>query len=122
MSGRRLCRHLGGWCALTLAWVVGVSSVVAARIGDQVAASEDLARDIAALDGGGQALVTQWQDVVGLMFEHRASLLFEITLLPPLALFGAAMGWLAWRRWAPAAIRRPAYSAAVRRAAPSRFM
>ena len=127
MSGRRLCRHVCGWCAVTLAWTVAVSAVVAARIGDQVAASQDLARDIAALDGGGagHAIVTQWQDVVSLMFEYRAPLLFEIALLPPLALFLVAMAWLAWRRWTPRVrvSRRPSYSAAVRRiAVPSRFM
>jgi hypothetical protein len=122
MSGR-LCRYLGAWCALTLAWAAVVTAAIASRIGDQVTASQDLAQDIAALDGGGtgHALVTRWQDVVSLMLEYRSSLLFEVTLLPPLAVFAAAMLFLAWRR-RPVVTTRPAYSAAVRRAAPSRFM
>jgi hypothetical protein len=121
MSGR-LRRYLGAWCALTLAWAGGVAAVIAIRIGDQVAASQDLARDIAALDGGGRALVTPWQDVVALLLEYRAASLVEVTLLPPLAFLAAALLCRAWRRRAPAVTLRPRYSAAVRRVSPSRFM
>jgi hypothetical protein len=123
VSGR-LCRYLGACCALTLAWAAVVTAAIASRIGDQVAASRDLAQDIAALDGAGagHALVTRWQDVVSLMLEYRSSLLFEVTLLPPLAVFAAAMLFLAWRRRGPVVTTRPVYSAAVRRVAPSRFM
>lgn len=123
MSGR-LCRYLGGWCVFALAWAALITAVIATRIGDEVAASQDLAQDIAALDGGGgaHAIITRWQDVVGLMLEYRASLLFELLAAPPLALLGAVMLFLALRRWAPGVALRPIYSAAVRRVAPSRFM
>jgi hypothetical protein len=120
----RLCRCFGAWFGLTLAWAIGVIAFIASRIRDQVSASEDLARDIAALDGGrtGAALVTQWEDMVALILEYRAAFLLEITLLPPLAIFAAAMAFLAWRRWSGEVTIRPFYSAAVRRAVPSRLM
>jgi hypothetical protein len=120
MSGS-VCRYVAFWCALVLVWAAGVTAVVAARIGDQVAASEDVAHDIAALDGGGagHALVTRWQDIAALMLEYRSLLLLEVTFLPPLVLLAAC---LAWRRWAPSLAARPIYAAAVRRVVPSRFM
>jgi hypothetical protein len=121
MAGR-LCRCVGAWCVLTLLWAGGVLTVLALRLEDQVAASEDLARDIAALDGGGGALVTQWYDLVSLVLEYRASMLLELLLLPPLAVLVVGLAVVAWRRWTKAPSARPAYSAAARRAAPSRLM
>jgi hypothetical protein len=121
MSGR-LCRYLGGFCALTLVWGAAVAAVIAARIADQVAASQDLARDIAALDGGGHAIVARWQDIVGLMLQYRGTVLFELMLLPPLGLFATVLLYQLWRRRRPAQPLRPVYSAALRRVAPSRFM
>jgi hypothetical protein len=114
----RLYRWFGVWCAFTLAWGAAVIAAIAVRIGDQVSASEALARDIAALDGGGTALVTRWQDMAALVLEHRASALLEVTLLPPLAVVALAIVFLAWRARRPS---RSAYSAAVRRPSPSRF-
>jgi hypothetical protein len=120
----RFCRCLGLWCGVSLAWIVAVLGFLALRIRDQIAASEALARDIAALDGAGSggALVTSWEDMTALILEYRAALVFEVALLPPLALLAAALLYLALRRAAPRPLLRPGYSAAVRRALPSRFM
>jgi hypothetical protein len=116
----RLCRYLASFCALALVWAAGVAAVIGARIADQVAASQDLAQDIAALDGGGHALVARWQDIAALMLQYRGPLLLELMLLPPLGLFAAVLLIRLWRRRFPAL--GPSYSAAVRRVAPSRFM
>jgi hypothetical protein len=56
------------------------------------------------------------------MFEYRASLLFEVTVLPPLAFVAATMLFRVWRRRMPVDAMQPTYSAAVRRVVPSRFM
>lgn len=118
----RLCRYIAGFCALTLVWAAAVAAVIAARVTEQVSASHDLARDIAALDGGGHAVVTRWQEIVSLMLQYRGTLLLELMLLPPIVLFAAVLLYQLWRRRSPARPMRPVYSAAVRRVAPSRFM
>jgi len=116
----RLCRCLGFWCAVSVLWALGVVAFVARRIADNVAASEDLARDIAALDGvqAGGAPVTRWEDVFALLLEHRAPLLLTVTLLPPLVFLAAMLTFVLWRG-STARPAAPAYSAAVRRPAAS---
>jgi hypothetical protein len=105
-------RCISLWLAFTIVWAVGVLAVVASRLDDQVAASRDLAADIAALDcpstspcAHDEGMVTRWSDLVMLVVEYRAPLLLEITLLPPLGALGIALFVLARRRRTQAAVQ-----------------
>jgi len=98
-------RCISLWLAFTIVWAVGVLVVVASRLDDHVAASRDLAADIAALDcpttstcAHDEGMVTRWSDLALLVVEYRAPLLLEITLLPPLGALGIALFVLARRR------------------------
>ena len=99
---RRRCINL--WLAFTVVWALAVVGIVASRLDDQVAASRDLAREIALLDcasascAADEKMVTRWSDLVALMVEYRAPLLLEVTFLPPLGALGIALVVLAVRR------------------------
>jgi hypothetical protein len=106
-------RCISVWLAFTIVWALGVLAVVASRLDDQVAASRDLAADIAALDCPATAtcthdegMVTRWSDLVLLVVEYRAPLLLELTLLPPLGALGIALFVLSRRRRTQPATRK----------------
>ena len=98
-------RCISLWLAFTIVWALGVVAVVASRLDDHVAASRDLAADIAALDcpatsgcAPDEGMVTRWSDLAMLVIEYRAPLLLEITFLPQLGALGIMLFVMARRR------------------------
>lgn len=114
------------WLFISLAWLCALGAGICVKAGDQVAASSDLAREIAQLDcaagtgcstapglsyGGSQA------EVIATYLTYGAGTLVPLAVLPPLTAFllGVLACALARRLRSPRAIARPGLAVMLRK-------
>jgi hypothetical protein len=99
------------WLLVSVAWLCLLSAGVCVKAGDQVAASSDLARELAQLDCTKSAAVCaaaagpyggSWSEIVATFVTYGFGTLLPLAVLPPLATFALGLaGSMLVRRLRP---------------------